>query len=444
MSWDLDTKLGLAYQGYHSDEIVEELLASDLEAALLGRSAGNWESGLRIAHREDLYTVSSRAIVDFDYLGESLGLDGEVLLERSEPGRLNDPLLWFDPDDLASQYAADAGYQRSGLRTGLSWSTLGWDGRLGASWSDQRYDEPSEALSDSREGRVESALGLSLPAEGRLDLDASFREETYEQRPASDEQELSFEGRASFPLGESWEGALLGELRHHAVRDETGIAYYERPSGRERAFGFGLDSFGAGRGELSLETLLCREEWSDYDGYFGDGWGKDVEAMAGLSLGEDSRLDLFCAAAFFDPDSIQTDTWTLRRVTERRLEADLFLRHGSAGSFPIGLGVIGERLLLRGEEEDRFLLLQGELELGWRPDAARSFRVRVSLDQYQSLYAGEEEETEWGWSGSVEFRLERGPWELESRLERQQRYSFLEDSGPIEDWETGLEIRWHP
>jgi len=442
--WDTEALVGFSHQGYESDSTRETLLAHRVEVRVLGPAGSPLAGSLRLARRADLTLDALSAAASLDHLGSRLRLALDLRAERVEPGPLTAPLLSFDPDSLTAQEAGSAAYDQAGAGLRLDWTALLWDARLAADWSRLAYDEPSSDLSDTRELDLEAAGGVALGELTRLELDVDIRETLYDQRRASDGQELAAALRLSRPLGERWSLAVAGELSWRAVRDVDSLATYERPDGRRRRLGVEADWLGEGWRELALALDWEREEWRDYPGYFGDGASLALSLQASWPLGGGGRLEGWFEAAAFDPDTLSGDVWILRRGEERRLEGGLWWRHGEGGRWLLVLGLMAEDLSLRDVGEDRFRLLRGEVELGWRPRDALRASARLGLDSYASRYAGGGDETELGLEGSLELGWSPRPWECVLRLARERRHSFLEDVASSEDWETGLELRWHP
>ncbi|MBN2172359.1 MAG: hypothetical protein JW819_13650 [Candidatus Krumholzibacteriota bacterium] len=442
--WNTDAIVAFSHQGYESDSTREALLAHRVEVSVDGPVGAPLTGALRLAQRADLTLEALSAAAGLDYLGTRLGLSLDLQADRVEPGPLTAPLLSFDPDSLTGQEAGSAAYEQAGAGLRLDWTAALWDARLAADWRRLAYDEPTRDLSDARELDLATAGGLALGELLRLELDLGFLETLYDQRRESDGQELAATLRLARPLGDRWRLAVEGELAWRAVRNVDSLATYERPDGRRRRLGFQADWLGDAWRELAVSLDWEQEDWRDYPGYFVDGVSLALSLQGAWPLGGDGRLEGWLEASVYDPDSLSGEAWILRRGEERRLEGGLWWRRGEEGRWPLVLGLMAEDLSLRDDGEDRFRLLRGEIELGWRPRAALRTGARLGLDSYTSRYAGGEDGTELGLESSLELTWSPHPWECVLRLARERRHSFLADVASSDDWEAGLELRWHP
>ena len=451
-AWDLELRSGLAHQSYDSGDLEESVLARSLELRLTRRNDGGWISGVDLAHTEDLYLGTLRGGLDISYFGPSLELMLDSSFERYTAGRLSDPLLYFDPDSLESQAASSVAYRRGGGAAGIGWRALGWDIHAGAEFRALNYDEASEILSDQWELTLDGRLGVLLPGEFHVDLEAGYRRQTYLDRPGSDRSEGDLDLRLSrdLPRGEL---ALLGAYESHLPDHPTEVAYYERPEGGNGEVGAEMLLF-MERGDGHVALRAGREEWEPLPGaYFRSGRSVEIEVAGNLRLGDEPfepalQLDLLILGERFEPDSLATDDG-LARGRELRLELGLRADLRPAGPLPIGLGLYLEDLRLDGGIEDRFVLVRYEGELGWRIRPTLSLRGTMSLDRYSSRYGdtleGEDAtESEHSLGGGLALEWERGAWRWEARLRSQVHYSFLEPDASSRDWESGLWIRWHP
>lgn len=443
-AWETAASAAFSHQGFESDSTRETLLAHRVEARIDGPVGAPLAGHLRLARRSDLAFEAISAAGGLDYLGSRLGLALDLSAERVEPGPLTAPLLSFDPDSLTSQQAGSAVYDQVGAGLRADWTAALWDVRLAADWRRLAYKEPTRDLSDARELDLSAAGGLALGELLRLELDLDFLELFYDQRRASDGQELEAALRLARPLGDRWSLAVTGGLAWRAVRDADSLATYERPAGRRCRLGLEADWLGEDWRELVVALDWEREEWGSYPGYFADGTSLSLSVLGGWPLGGQGRLEGWLEAAVFDPDSLSTGTWILRRGQERRLEGGIWWRRDADGRWPLVLGLTAEDLSLRAEGEDRFRLLRGEAELGWRPRESLRAAARLGLDRYDSRYAYGEDETELGLEGALELAWSPRPWECVLLLARERRHSFLADVASSDDWETGLELRWHP
>ena len=411
-------------------------------ARLRGEFGGQWSAGLRLEHREDLYNRASSAALDLARVGSGWNLDLEGRVERHAPGALSSPLLFFDPDSLQSQAAANAEFDRSGVSVRLLRPADLWSARVELDYGSLRYDEPAGLLSDLGELRLEGGLELLLPASLRIETELALRQERYGQREASDGDWRTGRADLHLPAPAGWEFTLVGKAGSRAVADLEGLGYYERPGGSELAGGIALACFGAA--ELSLDASAGRERWDAYEGYFRSGDVFEIEAYEGNALGGDSRMDLVLRVEGFRPDSPSAEEYTISRGEELRVEASLFCSLRRSSSLPIGIGLLAENLRMRGRVDDSFRLLQAEVEGDWSPRPDLKFRCALRVDRYASRLAGEPEELEWGIGGDLGLEAAREGWTWGLTIARRQHVSFLEEALRSEDWEAALRIRWHP
>ncbi len=440
--WATEAEFALRYQNYEMGETAESVLAPKAKAGLRAEFDDNLTGALRFEHREDLYNLASSAALGLERFGSGWDFDMEARLERHSPGKLSSPLLFFDPDSLESQSAADADYNRSSFVARLRRPADRWSARLEFEAASTRYDRPAGTLSDIDALRGESGLEILLPAEFRLESELVFERERYGQRAASDADVLALRASLHLPAPPNWELALRGRSETRDVEELDGLSYYERPGGGEIAGGFGLAWFGAA--ELSLDAFVGSEDWDEYDGYYTGGATWEIEAFEGNAIGEDSRMDLLLRIEGFHPDSLSLDDYTLSRGEEQRWEASLFCQLRRSSVLPLGVGLLAESLRLRGAEEDHFELLQAEAEAGWSPRSQLALRFALRVDRYSSRLGSEPEELEWGIGGDLSLEGDRGSWTWIAELPRRQHVSFLEEAIRSEDWEAGLRIRWHP
>jgi hypothetical protein len=441
--WTLDGFMALRYQGYRSGAVSETLLAKEAEFGLRAAGGTDLTAGLRLRAGEDLYDQRIGGDLRLDYSPGALDLQLTGQLEQSSPGRLSDPWLFFNPDSVLNQIARSGDYQSGGLSLEAGWTSAFWDARLRAARTDRRYDEPDVILADRVENDLQGELGLSLPAGIRLETELGGTTQRFAQRPASDADQWRTELRAIAPLGSRAQVQVSGNLSGRAVENADSLATYEEPGGGQAEISIGVDRFGDAR-SYSISLTGGRERWDAYDGYYQDGWSAEAEAYASGRLRGELSADLLVQAARFDPDALAGAEWILRRGHERRLTGDLALRFRAESRWPLTLSLSAEEMRLRAQDEDRFSVLQGGFELHWRPPEPWSGSLRASLDQYISRMEGEATEREWGMSGGIELAWQRGSWRLAANLERQRRFTFLAGAEPVDDWESGLELGWHP
>jgi hypothetical protein len=452
--WDLEARSGLAYQDYESGDRTESILARTLELRLGGRLPNGWSGRLDFHHEEDLYLGGSRGGVGLNFFGERGELEISGDLGHNASGGLSTPLLYFDPDSLASQAASSSAYWTRFGRLGAGWRDGLFDLRGVLNYRDVDYEADSEILSDRKELSAEARLGLLLPADLRLAFDAELFCFRHPQRASSDRDELHLESRLGRDL--AWgELALRGTWEEHDPAQPDSVAYFERPRGQAGSIGLETLYFG-GRGDGQLNLSFEREHWEEVeDGYFRSGAGAQLELMGALRFGEDSFrpravLDIYAAGERFVPD--ESSAAELARGKERRLELGLRFSLHPQGRFPVSLNLLAEELRLESGDEDRYTLLQQQLELGWRPRPTLLLRGEVGLDHYGSRYgsaaeedpATEDSESELSFSGGLHLEWELGPWRMEARFRRQVYVSFLDLGEDSRDWESGFWIRWHP
>lgn len=444
---DLDFRGGLAHQSYASETQSLEILARELDLRLRRDRESGWSEQAGFYFTEDLYLGSATADLGLNYFGERLELELGANLGHNSAGGLSDPLLYFDPDSLESQAAESVAYWRRSGSLGLAWRHTSWDLRTNLDYIRLDYDAGNEILSDQEELHLDGRLGLLLPAALVADLDLSLRRRRYAERVNSDRKELRLDGRLGRDLA-GGELALSIAWEDHAPDNPDSVAYYERPEGWLGDLGLELLFFGD-RGDWGFSVQGGRESWRELEGgYFRSGNTLDLELEGGLHLGE-SSVNLFAGAGDFRPDRATAED-ELSRGRETRLEGSLQYALRPRGTLPVKLGLMGEELRLESDGEDRYTLLQAELELGWRPAPTLLLSGKIELYHYGSHYGGDllpdesanasEKSVNWG----LGFDWERGDWQLESRILRQARYSFLDPAADSRDWESGLWIRWHP
>ncbi len=452
--WDLEVRSGLAYQDYESSGQSESILARSLELRLGGRMDGGWSGRFDLHHEEDLYLGGSRGGAGLSYFGDHGELELSADIGRNSSGGLSTPLIYFDPDSLESQVASSISYWTRSGRLGIGWREELFHLRGALSYRDVDYETDSEILSDRKELNARGHLGLLLPVDLRFSMDVELYDYRHPQRSSSDRDELHIESRFGRDL--SWgELALLGTWEEHAPVQPDSVAYFERPNGRSGSLGLETLYFGD-RGDAQLNISLDRERWDEIeDGYFRSGTGVQLELMGALHFGEEAFrpkavLNVYSAAERFHPDEVSATE--LARGKERRLELGLNLSLQPRGRFPVGVNLLVEELRLESGDEDRYTLLQQQLELGWRPRPTFLLRGEFGLDHYGSRYgdiaeddpAADDSESEMSFNGGVQIEWERGPWRLEARFHRQVYMSFLDLGEDSRDWESGLWIRWHP
>ncbi len=452
--WDLEARSGLAYQDYEGSDQSESIIARSLELSLAGRLPQGWSTRIELRHEEDLYLGGSRGAVQLNYFGDRGELEASADLGRNSSGGLSTPLLYFDPDSLESQAASSATYWTRGASLGGGWREGFFSLRGALDYSVVDYEEDSEILSDRDELIMNAQLGLTLPADLRLLLDTELAGFRHPRRVSSDRDELHLTGRIGrdLPRGEL---AIQGTWETHDPAWPDSVAYFERPRGRAGSLGLEALYFGSlGDGQLSLR--YDRETWDEIeDGYFRSGAGGQVEFNGAMRFGQDSFrpasvLDLFVVAERFVPED--PSEAGLARGEERRLELGLQFSLRPRGRFPVTVNLLAEELRLENDDEDRYTLLQQQLELGWRPIPTLLLNGEVGLDHYGSRYGDvdqsdasiEDSESEMSFSGGVGVEWEHGPWRLEARFRRQVYMSFLDLGEDSRDWESGLWIRWHP
>jgi hypothetical protein len=147
----------------------------------------------------------------------------------------------------------------------------------------------------------------------------------------------------------------------------------------------------------------------------------------------------------FDPDSTSSELWTLDRSRERRMEGSLQIGLFGDRSTPMELTFYGEESRLGVSGADRFRILQAQLGIRWNWSPGRNLSGRISLDEYQSVYEGEDSQRDLGSSGQLGLQWKwKSSWTITLDAVRSRRFSFLDEGELIEDWEVSLGLRKVP
>jgi hypothetical protein len=105
----------------------------------------------------------------------------------------------------------------------------------------------------------------------------------------------------------------------------------------------------------------------------------------------------------------------------------------------------GEESRLGVSGADRFRILQAQLGIRWNWSPGRNLSGRISLDEYQSVYEGEDSQRDLGSSGQLGLQWKwKSSWTITLDAVRSRRFSFLDEGELIEDWEVSLGLRKVP
>ncbi len=441
-TWEGEISTG--YQSYRSDSLSADSVTGLISVRLSQIALASLEAGLELSAREDLYDRVTGAGMDLRGGKGTWNWDAGLALSKREPGELSLPLLSFDPEAMLLIEEQEQSSQTLILHGDLSRTADFHALRMGWHRSQLRYPEPDSVSSDRDENGIDAELSLYLPASLEAGIRLRLDDLSFMQRSGSDRGTRAVTLSLGRFLGDAWSLRAEADWERHSVRDAHELNSYERPGGDLQSLVFAADRFGSGT-DVSSRLEWIRENWDDYEGYYRPGKGWESEVVLYLALPRNTRLELLGGLSTFDPDEDPTESWTLDRGRERRLEGSAQLAFLSETSTPMELTLLGEESRLGAEGDDRFRVLQAQLNLRWILRSNLELGLRLSLDEYQSLYEGEEAQRDLGSSGSL--RLEWRPadaWRLTLDAGRSQRYSFLESGEVIEDWSLALGLRRSP